>query len=265
MSPPSAATTATGARWPKRLRNVRPAVPSVAHRRPRPPRTRSPPSSRRWEGRWRHTSTNDGAASAAGSRMVPVPRTRSRAAAHRGVGHQDHQADVRAGLAHPHGDLEGGQLVGLDADDRLGPVQSGSGQPVPDPGAPADEGHAPSLHHCGQTGLGGVVDDHDRHPALVELFDRPQAHAVEPADDDVAVAPPGSRRRRSPPGAAPLPAAVTASDAIPARRGAATSAGRSGRAWPAGPTTRPGRAAPPADARAAAATPPTGARSPRRW
>ena len=75
---PSAGTTATGARWPNRLRNVRPAV-SSSPTSTSATANRSPPSSIRWDGRRRQTCTNDGAARAAGSRMMPVPSTRSSA------------------------------------------------------------------------------------------------------------------------------------------------------------------------------------------
>ena len=98
--------------------------------------------------------------------------------AHRRVGQLHDQTDVGSGLADPHGDLEGGQLVGLGADDGQGPVEPGLGQPVAEMGAAVDMGDAPALDDPGQAQIGVVVDDHHRDPAQMELLDRAQARPL---------------------------------------------------------------------------------------
>ncbi len=123
---------------------------------------------------------------------------------HRRVGELHHEAHVGTGLAHPQGDLQGGQLVGLGADHRQGPVEAGLGEPVAEMGAAVDVGHAPALDDPGQAEVGVVVDDDHRHAGQVQLLDGAQPRSPQPAHDDVPVAAPGARlahhlRRRQPP------------------------------------------------------------------
>ena len=112
--------------------------------------------------------------------------------AHRGVGELDDKADVGSFLAHPHGDLEGDELVGLDADDRDGPGQTRFGETVSHVGAAVNVGNSPALDDPGQAEVGVVVDDHDGHPAQVQLLDRPEPDSSQPAHDDMAVGPLGA-------------------------------------------------------------------------
>ena len=56
-----------------------------------------------------------------------------------------------------------------------------------EPGAAHDVGDVPGLDHPDQALLRLVVHHHHGHPGLVELFDHPQADALEAAHDDVAL------------------------------------------------------------------------------
>ena len=143
--------------------------------------------------------------------------------AHRLVGQLDDQAHIGARFADAHGDLEGGQLARLGAHDGRRGVEAGLDQTVSLVGAALDVGDAPALHDPGQPEIGVVVHHHDRDAVSVQLLDGAQPHALQAADDHMAVGLPTAALDHAgrPGGVSPGPAGVTGAGAIPARRAGA--------------------------------------------
>ena len=107
--------------------------------------------------------------------------------AHGGIGQLHDDPYLGSQLADQQGGLEGLDLGALGADHGPGRRQPGLLEDASDPGAAHDEGDVPGLDHPHQARFGLVVDHHHAHAGLVELLDHPQAHALEAADDHVAL------------------------------------------------------------------------------
>ena len=107
-------------------------------------------------------------------------------ASDRRVGQLHHQAHVGAQLADAQRRLQGVDLVAFDADHGGGPLQPGFGQSLATMGAAVDVGDTPVIEHPGEARVGVVVDHHHGRATQVELFDGPQAHSLEAADDHMA-------------------------------------------------------------------------------
>ena len=97
----------------------------------------------------------------------------------------DDDAHVRTQLVDDQRGFQGVQLVVLDADDRVGTVDARLPQGLWAAGTAGQAGHAPLQDETGGERVRPVVDDHDLHSGQMQLLDRAQADAVQPADDDV--------------------------------------------------------------------------------
>ena len=106
---------------------------------------------------------------------------------HRRVGELHHEGQVRADLLDPQRRLERVDLVDLHADHRGGPRQAGLLESLAPVGVPSDMGDTPVVQGPPAAGIGVVVDHHDLGAAEGELLHGAQPHALEAADDHMAL------------------------------------------------------------------------------
>ncbi len=183
-------TTATGARWPK-LAAERPArrlvTATCTSTTANALAAQLDPVGRAAAGTPPRTTGRPGPP---GRGRLPVPSTRSRARPTEGLASRTtsrtsgRASRTRMAISRVASSSDSTQMTAWA---RSRPA---SASPSPIRALRRMSGDAPALHDLGQPGIRGVVDHHHRHPALVQLLDRAQPHAVEAAHDDVAVVPP---------------------------------------------------------------------------